>query len=135
MGNFDAFMKCIKYIFLVVLIHNLLALGIGFSSSTILKLPYKDRTVKLLDAPDFTDLDNPSVKFVKMRTSEKYGTSTIDYICISFDGTTDDIPYRQLPLPSYNGEEQTYTFNFTDEEKQALENALNGKDEQVDETI
>ena len=43
MGNFDAFMKCIKYIFLVVLIHNLLALGIGFSSSTILKLPYKDR--------------------------------------------------------------------------------------------
>jgi BASS family bile acid:Na+ symporter len=36
-------MKCIKYIFLVVLIHNLLALGIGFSTSTLLKLPYKDR--------------------------------------------------------------------------------------------
>ena len=42
-GNFDAFMKCIKYIFLVVLIHNLLALGIGFGTSTLLKLPYKDR--------------------------------------------------------------------------------------------
>ena len=42
-GNFDAFMKCIKYIFLVVLIHNLLALGIGFGTSTVLKLPYKDR--------------------------------------------------------------------------------------------
>ena len=42
-GNFDAFMKCIKYIFLIVLIHNLLALGIGFSTSTLLKLPYKDR--------------------------------------------------------------------------------------------
>ena len=42
-GNFDAFMRCIKYIFLVVLIHNLLALGIGFGTSTILKLPYKDR--------------------------------------------------------------------------------------------
>ena len=42
-GNFDAFMKCIKYIFLVVLIHNLLALGIGFGTSTALKLPYKDR--------------------------------------------------------------------------------------------
>ena len=42
-GNFDAFMKCIQYIFLVVLIHNLLALGIGFSTSTLLKLPYKDR--------------------------------------------------------------------------------------------
>ena len=42
-GNFDAFMRCIQYIFLVVLIHNLLALGIGFGSSTLLKLPYKDR--------------------------------------------------------------------------------------------
>lgn len=42
-GNFDAFMRCIKYIFLVVFIHNLLALGIGFGTSTMLKLPYKDR--------------------------------------------------------------------------------------------
>ena len=42
-SNFDAFMKCIQYIFLVVLLHNLLALGIGFSTSTLLKVPYKDR--------------------------------------------------------------------------------------------
>lgn len=42
-GNFDAFMKCIKYIFLIVLIHNILALSIGFGTSTLLKLPYKDR--------------------------------------------------------------------------------------------
>ena len=42
-GNFDVFKVCIKYIFLVVLLHNLLALGIGFGSSTLLKLPYKDR--------------------------------------------------------------------------------------------
>jgi len=42
-GNFDVFMACIKYIFLIVLIHNLLALFIGFTTSTILKLPYKDR--------------------------------------------------------------------------------------------
>lgn len=42
-GNFDAFMKAIKYIFLVVLLHNLLALGIGFSTGTIFKTPYKDR--------------------------------------------------------------------------------------------
>ena len=42
-GNFDAFMRCIQYIFLIVLIHNLLALGIGFGTSTLLKLPYKDR--------------------------------------------------------------------------------------------
>ena len=37
-SNFDAFMKCIQYIFLVVLLHNLLALGIGFSTSTLLKV-------------------------------------------------------------------------------------------------
>ena len=42
-GNLDVFMKCIRYIFLIVLLHNLLALGIGFGTSTILKLPYKDR--------------------------------------------------------------------------------------------
>ena len=42
-GNLDVFMKCIRYIFLVVLLHNLLALGIGFGTSTMLKLPYKDR--------------------------------------------------------------------------------------------
>ena len=42
-GNLDVFMACIKYIFLVVLLHNLLALGIGFGTSTLLKLPYKDR--------------------------------------------------------------------------------------------
>lgn len=42
-GNFDVFMACIKYIFLIVFIHNLLALGIGFCTSTAMKLPYKDR--------------------------------------------------------------------------------------------
>ncbi|MBR5862318.1 MAG: bile acid:sodium symporter family protein [Bacteroidales bacterium] len=42
-GNVDVFMKVIKYIFLVVLLHNLLALGIGYGTSTLLKLPYKDR--------------------------------------------------------------------------------------------
>ena len=42
-NNIDAFMKCIKYIFLIVLIHNLLALGIGFLSGTAFKVPYKDR--------------------------------------------------------------------------------------------
>lgn len=42
-GNIDVFMACIRYIFLIVLIHNLLALGIGFGTSTLLKLPYKDR--------------------------------------------------------------------------------------------
>lgn len=42
-GNWEVFKVCIRYIILVVVIHNLLALGIGFGTSTLLKLPYKDR--------------------------------------------------------------------------------------------
>ena len=42
-NNLDAFSKCIKYIFLIVLVHNLIALGIGFGTGTLFKVPYKDR--------------------------------------------------------------------------------------------
>ena len=42
-GNIDAFLKCMKYIVLVVFIHNLLALAIGFTVGTAFKVPYKDR--------------------------------------------------------------------------------------------
>ena len=42
-GNIKAFLQCIKYIFLVVLIHNLLALSIGFGVGSIAKVPYQDR--------------------------------------------------------------------------------------------
>ena len=42
-NNLDAFMKCIRYIFLIVLVHNLLALGIGCGTSSLFKINYKDR--------------------------------------------------------------------------------------------
>ena len=42
-GNMDAFLKSVKYIFLVVLVHNLLALGIGYGIGTLFKVPGKDR--------------------------------------------------------------------------------------------
>ena len=42
-GNLDAFLKCIKYIFVVVLIHNLLALSIGFGIGSAFKVPFRDR--------------------------------------------------------------------------------------------
>lgn len=42
-GNMDAFLKAIKYIFLVVLVHNLLALVIGYSVGTFFRVPEKDR--------------------------------------------------------------------------------------------
>ena len=42
-GNLDAFMKCIKYIFLVVFLHNLLALSIGYCMGSTFKVPEADR--------------------------------------------------------------------------------------------
>ena len=43
MGNIDAFLRCIKYIFLVVLLHNFICLATGFTVGTIFKVPRKDR--------------------------------------------------------------------------------------------
>lgn len=42
-SNMDAFLRCVKYIFLVVFIHNLLALSIGYVVGTAFKVPFRDR--------------------------------------------------------------------------------------------
>ena len=42
-SNMDAFLLSVKYIFIVVLIHNLLALCIGFGVGTIGNIPFRDR--------------------------------------------------------------------------------------------
>ncbi len=42
-GNIEAFLKCIKYIFLIVLVHNLLALLLGYGTSKAFRLPKADR--------------------------------------------------------------------------------------------
>lgn len=42
-SNIAAFLQSIKYIFLVVLIHNLLALSIGFGTASAFRLPFRDR--------------------------------------------------------------------------------------------
>ena len=42
-SNIDAFLVSVKYIFIVVLIHNLMALGIGFGVGTLAKVPFRDR--------------------------------------------------------------------------------------------
>ncbi|MCR5245916.1 MAG: bile acid:sodium symporter family protein [Bacteroidales bacterium] len=43
MGNIDAFLKCVKYIFLIVLLHNALALCIGYCNGSLFRLPDRDR--------------------------------------------------------------------------------------------
>ena len=42
-NNFDLFLKYIFYIFIIVLVHNFLALATGFSIASIFKLPNADR--------------------------------------------------------------------------------------------
>ena len=42
-NNFDLFLKYIFFIFIIVLVHNLLALATGFSIASIFKLPNADR--------------------------------------------------------------------------------------------
>ena len=42
-SNFKQFMECIHLIFVIVLIHNALALGTGFSFASLLKLKRRDR--------------------------------------------------------------------------------------------
>ena len=42
-SNRVAFLQCIEYIFLIVLVHNLLALLTGFSVGTVFKVPKADR--------------------------------------------------------------------------------------------
>ena len=42
-SNIAAFLQSVKYIFLVVLIHNLLALSIGFGTASAFRLPFRDR--------------------------------------------------------------------------------------------
>lgn len=42
-NNFDIFIKYIYYIFIVVFLHNALALGIGYGVGTAFRIPCKDR--------------------------------------------------------------------------------------------
>ena len=42
-NNFDYFVKFIKYIFLIVLVHNAIAFSMGYSFASIFRLPFKDR--------------------------------------------------------------------------------------------
>lgn len=42
-NNVNAFLLSVKYIFIVVLIHNLLALCIGYTVGTLGKVPFRDR--------------------------------------------------------------------------------------------
>lgn len=77
---------------------------------TLDKIP---RQATISSAPDFTDEDNPKITYSNPAGS---AVSTLQ-ACISFNGSNDDIPYRDI---SKTG--TSYTFNLTDAERTTLRN-------------
>ena len=94
-----------------------------------------DRALKVLTANSFTDEENPSFTYqtdstkclVKYSYSGKtYYSSVANPItsiqaALSFDGVTDDIAYREIPLNNTN-----YTFDLTEEERELLRQKAQG---------
>ena len=71
------------------------------------------RQAELTSAPDFTDLDNPTIYY-----KNPAGDSVTELMaCISLTQATDDIKYRDI---SKTG--TSYTFNLTDAERDLLRN-------------
>lgn len=83
----------------------------GSKTFTLTDIP---RKATITSAPNFTSNENPTIKY-----SNLAGNSvTTLQACISLDGTTDDIAYRDI---SKTG--TSYTFNLTDDERAVLNNA------------
>ena len=61
-NNFDYFIKYIKYIFLIVLVHNAIALSMGYSFASLFKLPFKDRKTISIE----TGIQNSGLALVLM---------------------------------------------------------------------
>lgn len=61
-ANFDNFLRVIQVVFIIVLIHNALALGTGFAISSIIRLPITDRRSITLE----TGIQNSGLALVLM---------------------------------------------------------------------
>lgn len=87
----------------------------GSGSWTLNPIP---RAAKITSAPNFTDEDNPTVNYSNAAGS---AVSKIE-VGIGFEPTTAVIPFREV-----NKSGTSYTFNFTDAERQTLQKGvLNG---------
>lgn len=75
------------------------------------------RKATLTYVPDFTDLDNPTIKY-----SNLAGTAVTSLkACIALDGSTIVVPYKDVDRTK-----DSYQFNFTDAERDALRNTVTG---------
>lgn len=82
-----------------------------------------NRKPVISSAENFNDEENPTITYSIPNPSY----TTLLEACISFDGSKDDIPYRDI---SKNA--TSYTFDFTDAEREILRNAvLNGSNKRT----
>lgn len=86
----------------------------SLSVSGSVTLPTIPRKAEITSAPDFTDVDDPTVYY-----NNPAGTAASSVeICISLTGAKDDVPYRAMDRSG-----GSYTFNLTDGERATLRNA------------
>lgn len=84
--------------------------GIQTASNTV-ALDNIPRAATLTAAPNFNDIDNPTISY-----SNPAGNAVTELkACISFDGSADDIPFRDIPKTG-----TSYTFTLTDAERQKI---------------
>ena len=80
------------------------------------------RNATITSAPNFTDEQNPTITYQNTAGND---VTTLQ-ACISLNGSTDDIPYRDIPKTG-----TSYTFYFNQEEINTLLNATSGKSRTV----
>lgn len=83
----------------------------GSSSGTLTTIP---RAATITSAPNFTDVDNPTIKY---NNSLGNSVTSLKACIASEDGATIFVPYRDI---SKTG--TSYTFNLTDAERDTLRN-------------
>lgn len=85
--------------------------AVNCSGSGSFTLPQIARAAKFTAAPNFTDIQNPTINY---QNSAGNSVTTLQ-ACISLTGSTDDISYRDIPKTG-----TTYTFQLTEAERNVL---------------
>lgn len=85
--------------------------AVNCSGSGSFTLPQIARAAKITAAPNFTDIQNPTINY---QNSAGNSVSSLQ-ACISLTGSTDDISYRDIPKTG-----TSYTFQLTEAERNVL---------------
>lgn len=85
--------------------------AVNCSGSGTFTLPQIARAAKITAAPNFTDIENPTITY---QNSAGNSVTTLQ-ACISLTGSTDNISYRDIPKTG-----TSYTFQLTEAERNVL---------------